>query len=46
MAAEKAALKSGMGGSRNGKGRRAGTAVLKTASKKRRRRASKAACKE
>lgn len=45
MAVEKAALKNGMGGSRCGKGRRAGTALLKNASKKRRRQASKAAAK-
>lgn len=44
MAAENAKLKTGMGGSRNGKERYAGTEVLKRASKKRRRREGKQAC--
>jgi hypothetical protein len=37
MAKEKVHLKSGMGGSNNGKGRTAPTKVLKAASKKKRR---------
>ncbi len=46
MATEKVSLKAGMGGSRCGKGRTAGTAAYKKSGKKRRRAADKAACKQ
>lgn len=44
MANEKVSLKRGMGGSRCGKGRTAGTATYKMAGKKLRRTADKRAC--
>jgi len=44
MAASKPKIKTGMGGSRCGRGRREPTAVLKHDSKKARRAAGKAAC--
>ncbi|MCP4705274.1 MAG: hypothetical protein GY865_11750 [candidate division Zixibacteria bacterium] len=42
MANEKCKVKNGMGGSRNGKNRYAGTAILKKQSKKKRRAIAKA----
>ncbi len=46
MANEKIALKKGMGGSNNGKGRSAKTEVIKKASKKKRRQIDKSLTRE